>query len=517
VKHIELESFPIANPSVRDKIVEEEENTQSRQIKEKEKETKIRSSPQKSFLKESSYDDRKQLSLLGKFYTIISLPEDETKYKIKIVDFIIFVLIIIQIALALTENDIFNTEMKDKNNIITKKAFSSNSDVTNIRIFLCAVVAVIVILIIIRYLLKLKYLRQVFLACPDDGLYSTGLLKWLIIEIMILGTLSPPNMDDVVSGSMLNGSFVYSFDAIINFFIMWKMYYFVKIYRNISLFTSDRIKSVAKKYRVNIGFLFAFKAQLKKYPYITLIFLLLFSIGIFGFNMRTFEYGFDPNNSVGSETVKSLSNSNFKFYLDSFWVVVITMMTVGYGDIYPNTHMGRIVAFISAIVGMVIVSLLIVTMSTLVEFTSEEKKAHSLIKKMNITQDMKTTARLLISNILRLNMIKRKKEKNKLPLFLNHILIIRAIVVKFTKEYKISKTQFLPSDEILVQLQRKLETDVKYIKNHEKSMNNIKKLTKVIAEDEKKILNALQNLKEKQDEISNFLVKYNNEIAQPKV
>jgi len=142
---------------------------------------------------------------------------------------------------------------------------------------------------------------------------------------------------------------------------------------------------------------------------------------------------------------------------------------------------------------------------------------HDWIKKMNITQDMKTTARLLISNILRLNMIKRKKDKNKLPLFLNHILIIRAIVVKFTKEYKISKTQFLPSDEILVQLQRKLETDVKYIKNHEKSMNNIKKLTKVIAEDEKKILNALQNLKEKQDEISNFLVKYNNEIAQPKI
>lgn len=504
-------------PNKSKNILDDEENLKDSTVRGLNNDSRRIFSPQKTLkgalIPEKREPEKKETKLTNK---LIVIPEESTKFTIKVVDFIIFVLVIIQITLALTENDIFNTEIKEGDKI-TKASYTLTDTVYNIRVFLCGVVAVIEILLITRYYLKLKLMRQIYLACPSDGLYSTGLLKWLLLEFIILGSFCPPNNTDMIHGAILSGSFSYSVDAIINFFVMWKIYYFVKIYGNISLFTSDRIKRIAKKHKINIGSLFAFKAQLKKYPYLTLLFLLVVSVGIFGFNMRTFEYGFTSNKNVGNDTAKSVKNQTFKFYLDAFWVVIITMMTVGFGDIFPNTHLGRCVAFISAIVGMVIVSLLIVTMSTLVEFTSEEKKAHSLIKKNNITHEMKNTARILICNILKLNAIKKKNEKNKLPIFLNHVLIIRAIVVKFTKEYKISKTQFLPSDEILVQLQRKLETDVKFLKSHEKSMENIKKLTKTIAEDEKKILNALQNLKEKQDEISNFLVKYNNEIAQPRL
>jgi len=174
--------------------------------------------------------------------------------------------------------------------------------------------------------------------------------------------------------------------------------------------------------------------------------------------MRTFEYGFSPNSIIGNETSKSIQNQSFEFYIDAFWVTIITMMTVGYGDIYPSTHFGRVVAFISAIVGMVIVSLVIVSMSTLVEFSTEEKKAHSLIKKLAVTQNMKATARVLISGVLKLNKVKKNSvvQEGRLVNYLNILLTIRAIVVKFSKEHKISKTQFLPSDEVLFQLQKKI-------------------------------------------------------------
>ena len=43
------------------------------------------------------------------------------------------------------------------------------------------------------------------------------------------------------------------------------------------------------------------------------------------------------------------------------WTVFITMTTVGYGDLYPITALGRIVGALSALIGGVILSIIFVT------------------------------------------------------------------------------------------------------------------------------------------------------------
>ena len=45
------------------------------------------------------------------------------------------------------------------------------------------------------------------------------------------------------------------------------------------------------------------------------------------------------------------------------WCVIVTMTTVGYGDFYPVTHLGRIVGVIASLWGAFIISLLMVTLS----------------------------------------------------------------------------------------------------------------------------------------------------------
>jgi len=50
----------------------------------------------------------------------------------------------------------------------------------------------------------------------------------------------------------------------------------------------------------------------------------------------------------------------------------VTMATVGYGDYYPKTHLGRITGVGVCLVGMISVSLFVVFLQQLIEFNPKE-------------------------------------------------------------------------------------------------------------------------------------------------
>ncbi len=60
------------------------------------------------------------------------------------------------------------------------------------------------------------------------------------------------------------------------------------------------------------------------------------------------------------------------------------MGTIGYGDYRPISYLGRIIAFCSAISGIILASLLILTLSQKLAMNSKETKSHVTLQRLQL-------------------------------------------------------------------------------------------------------------------------------------
>jgi len=74
------------------------------------------------------------------------------------------------------------------------------------------------------------------------------------------------------------------------------------------------------------------------------------------------------------------------------WNVIITLASVGYGDIYPKSFYGRIIGVIITFWGLFTVSTFVVTITNLLEFDESENKAYKMLLNLYYKRDMKQQA-----------------------------------------------------------------------------------------------------------------------------
>jgi hypothetical protein len=94
-------------------------------------------------------------------------------------------------------------------------------------------------------------------------------------------------------------------------------------------------------------------------------------------------------------------------------VTVITITTVGYGDIYPKTHIGRLVGITACLSGYVMISLFVITLTNMLNLTVAEQNSFNLMKRLEFREEIKEKAILVLGSAIRSRNAKLKQPKDE--------------------------------------------------------------------------------------------------------
>ena len=241
-----------------------------------------------------------------------------------------------------------------------------------------------------------------------------------------------------------NSLTVYSVNSIMSILGLFKIWFIIKFYLIIGTFSEPRTRRVGEMNNVYVGLLFSIKSTMVKQPYriffILLIIGLLFSV----FSLRVFERELD-----------FITKLDFGNYWNTCWCLIITILTVGYGDYVPSTSPGRFIVVATTFYGVFLASMLIVSLTNFLIFNENEKNTFLLIKRIKLKEEQeRLSAKLLVKYIkLFVNMKKNRVTNDKAVATRKDIMFYLHLFKIKTKEIESTYPAYSTEDCILENLE----------------------------------------------------------------
>ena len=339
---------------------------------------------------------------------------------------------------------------------------------------LCVISSLCIILtLVFRYGIILKLYKARGHYSKYDTIGNTGLYKYLFVEVIINSLTPYPFIwDETYTESFSDYDTKVNYrvnDLFLLIMCLCRTYLIIRALLTLSNFMDTRSQRVCMMSGSDANFMFSVKSLMKKKPYSVLLSSLIVSVALFGFILRVFER---PLSDASGQDFNSINNA--------FWVTLITMTTVGYGDFFPKSNIGRFVGILIAFWGVAFVSLFIVTLTNLLLFENGEEKSFILLQRLKSKDALKKQAVNVMTAAYRQKITKRdypedqKKNVNAIRTFRGYMLKFQAISRKIRGNYE-TETD---ADRIKRDLED-LREDVDFIKE------NLEQICKTIGIEEK--------------------------------
>ena len=451
------------------------------------------------------------------------------KNLIKYIDVLIAICVAANIFFSLIENELFYSETKKflknyfqnlKNKEITREVYKKCElrKITKEEDFMRKINLLIVIGILIlnffHYYLTLYQWEEEGLISDDDGIFTTGLWKYFFLETFILGIFDPPGLNYFFTGTTQKNIFAFSLGGLICIETIFKSYVIFRVYSYFSLYMTESANSICHNSDANGGVHFALKCELKNRPFTMLFFIFTCFIIGFGFSIRTFEYFLVPKGFIyGNFEIND--QDHLKDLINSIWLTIITMTTVGYGDFYPGENYGRLIVILAYLVGALLVSMTVVSLAIISEFSERENRAYSIIKKLKADSNALFKASDVISCLclLRLRIIKNDCKISEKFLYL---VKLKKSISLFKDNFKIASSISLPFENNLKIIYKDINEKYDNLLEGIIPLKEITLYMDYIWKSQNDSTKKLKKIKKRQDKLGRYLVNMNNEMVKLK-
>ncbi|XP_052807570.1 small conductance calcium-activated potassium channel protein 3-like [Mya arenaria] len=134
--------------------------------------------------------------------------------------------------------------------------------------------------------------------------------------------------------------------------------------------------------RIHFNFRFIFKSLMTLYPEYVLAIIMLFSFLTSSWALRLCEM-------YGEGGLRDDVHASF---LNCLWLIAVTFLSVGYGDIVPTTYCGRGIAVITGMMGAGCTALVVAVLARRLELSRSEKYVHDFVIDVELDKRLKHNA-----------------------------------------------------------------------------------------------------------------------------
>lgn len=244
----------------------------------------------------------------------------------------------------------------------------------------------LVVNIIMSYCLYVLMMQKEHLLYTTDGVINTGLWKTLIFEVF-MNLISPlPFLYKSQYYELYLGQNS-SLKSYVNTPIFWiwfiiRLYHLFRVTLESSYFMTPRAFRLWSFFGFRWKYMYALRWMFRVYGVHIVVAFYIFSTLIFGYMFRIAEYPL-------SKVKPSLIPFTFR---NSLFFTIVTMTTVGYGDISPHTETGQIIGLICAFFGIWCTAFLVIAFYLSLAFSKAEAFAYELLENLEKNEDIKTKA-----------------------------------------------------------------------------------------------------------------------------
>lgn len=259
--------------------------------------------------------------------------------------------------------------------------------------------------ILFSTLTEIEYKISIRELTKSSNFFNTG--EWYIFLFKFVIFSVHPNVfldrhRYVTINEIFNHRISQEINTVISIALFTRVYYIFKFMLINSVFMTPNAQNHCKSKFFQLNYGFSIKANFKYNAKNIYFYGTILVVYIYCYAIRVFERELDD-----------VTSRQFDSFFNSMWYVLVTMTTVGYGDYTAATSEGRVFAVLSCVTGTFLLSMMVITLSNVLDMTPTEITMFEIMKICDLNNDINEASKRIIYDFL-VNIIKKRKKNGKI-------------------------------------------------------------------------------------------------------